>query len=377
MKILLLNYEFPPIGGGAGMATFCLAEALTRLGHAVDVLTCGRAGDRRFEINNGFTIFRVRSLRKGVHDSGLRGAATYIGFGLPKLNTLIRRGRYDIFHYFFSLPTGLFTQLPGGRQGKPYIVSLRGSDVPGYDPFDRKLSFLHKLFKPVSKRIWERAKYVVAVTNSLKELALQTAPGLNIEVIPNGVDTDLFKPIKGVRKDRSYFQLICVSRLVKRKGIEHTLSALAGLRAEKIRLSIVGSGNYEKSLRQKCLDSSLTSIVEFKGFCRREKLPELYAKSDAFILTSRSEAFGNVFAEAMSCGLPVIGADVGGIPDLIKEKNGILVKPDDIDGIRNAIMKLKHSRQLREQMGRASRGIIMKQHRWLKIAEKFSKLYIS
>ena len=77
----------------------------------------------------------------------------------------------------------------------------------------------------------------------------------------------------------------------------------------------------------------------------------------------------------MSCGLPVIGADVGGIPDLIKEKNGILVKPDDIDGIKNAIIKLKNPRQLREQMGRASRNIILKHHRWSKITEKFLELY--
>lgn len=359
------------------MATYCLAEALANLGHAVDVLTSGRAGDSPVESHNGFSTFRVRSLRKGVHDSGLRGAVTYMGFGLPKLNALIRRGRYDIFHYFFSLPTGLFTLLPGGWNGKPYIISLRGSDVPGYDPFNSKLTFLHKLLKPVNKRIWERSKYVVAVTNSLKELALQSAPGMQIRVIPNGVDTDLFKPSGDVRKGRSDFHLICVSRLVKRKGIEQILSAMAGLRSENIRLSIVGSGNYEDALRKKCFDLSLTSVVDFKGFCPREELPELYAKSDAFILTSRSEAFGNVFAEAMSCGLPVIGADIGGIPDLIKEQNGILVKPGDIDGIKNAIIKLKDSQQLREQMGRASRDIIMKNHRWSKITEKFLELYLS
>jgi len=377
VKILLLNYEFPPIGGGAGMATFCLAEALARLGHSVDVLTGGKLSDTRIEKTNGFTIYRVASLRKGVHDCGLRGAATYMAFGLPKLNALIRNGRYDTFHYFFSLPTGLFTLLPGGRLGKPYIVSLRGSDVPGYDPYNRKLCILHKLLRSVNKQIWNRAKHIVAVTNSLKELALQTAPGLKIKVIPNGVDTDLFKPLMAVRKNRSDFQLICVSRLVKRKGIDHILSAMAGLLSENIRLSIVGTGNYEDALKQKCLDLALTSVVDFKGFCQRQRLPELYAQSDAFILTSRSEAFGNVFAEAMSCGLPVIGTDVGGIPDLIKGKNGILVKHGDTDGIKNAILKLKHSKRLREQMGRESREIILKHHQWSQIAKKFLKLYVA
>ncbi len=359
------------------MATFCLAEALADLGHRVEVLTSGRTGGRRINETNGFTIYRVPSLRKGVHDCGLRGAATYVGLGLPKLKALIRGNRYDIFHYFFSLPTGLFTLLPGGWQGKPYIVSLRGSDVPGYDPFNRKLTLLHRLFRPVSRKIWKQAKHVVAVTNSLKELALKTVPGLMIEVIPNGVDTELFKPRRIIPKDRSCFELICVSRLVKRKGIEHILSAMAALRSENIRLCIVGTGNYETVLKQKSRELALTEAVEFKGFCLREKLPELYARSDCFILTSRAEAFGNVFAEAMSCGLPVIGARVGGIPDLISDRNGILVEPDDPEGIKAAILKLKRSEAIREQMGRASRANIMKNHQWPQIAKKYLTLYAS
>jgi glycosyltransferase involved in cell wall biosynthesis len=359
------------------MATFCLAEALANLGHQVHVLTSGRMCDPSIERCNGFTVYRAFSLRKGVHDCGLRGAATYMGFAWPKLSMLIRNGRYDIFHYFFSLPTGFLTLLPGGCLSRPYIISLRGSDVPGYDPFNTKLAFLHKLLKPITKRIWRGAKAVVAVTNSLKKVALETASDVPMEVIPNGVDSDLFKSLNVNHKDRSCFNLICVSRLVERKGIDHILSAMAGLRSENIKLSIVGRGNYENILKRRCHELSLNSIVEFKGFCPREKLPALYAQGDAFILTSRSEAFGNVFAEAMSCGLPVIGADVGGIPDLITEKNGLLVDPGNIDAIQNAILKLKNSRQLCAQMGQASREIIERNYRWPKIAEKFLDLYAS
>lgn len=359
------------------MATYYLAEALVELGHDVDILTSGRLCDRSVEIDKGFTIYRATSLRKGVHNCGLRGAATYMGFALSKLNALLRNGRYDIFHYFFSLPTGLFTLLPGVSRSIPYIVSLRGSDVPGYDPFNTKLTFLHHLLKPVTKKIWRRSKYIVAVTNSLRELALETMENLKIEVIPNGVDTDIFKPSKENKEDRSCFTLICIARLVKRKGIEHILSAIAELRTENLRLSIVGTGDHENYLKQQCHDMSLTSVVDFKGFCQRDQLPELYAQSDAFILTSRAEAFGNVFAEAMSCGLPVICSNVGGIPELVTAKNGVLVEPEDIAGIKNAILTLKHSKELREQMGRASRERIMKHYRWPQIAERFLKLYAS
>lgn len=375
MKILLLNYEFPPYGGGAGMATYHLAEALADLGHDVDVLTSGGFGDKRVEKLAGFTVYRAISLRRGIHDSGLRGAATYVGFAFPKLNRLKKKYSYDAYHLFFSLPTGLLTLLPGGLHSKPYIVSLRGSDVPGYDPFNIKLALLHRLLKPITKKIWRRSKAVVAVTNSLKKMALEIAPGQKIEVIPNGVDIDLFKPMKAISVDRSSFKLLCVSRLVERKGIEDILSAMAELPSEDIKLSIVGSGNHESRLKQRCHELSLNSTVEFKGFCRREALPILYAQSDAFILTSRSEAFGNVFAEAMSCGMPIIGSAVGGIPDLVSEENGLLVEPGNIAAIKRAILRLKDSRQLCKEMGIANREKMERNYRWPKIAEKFLNLY--
>ena len=375
MKILLLNYEFPPVGGGAGMATYHLAGALARRNHCVDVLTSGSFLDKSIEKRTGYNVHRAFSLRKGVHDCGLRGAATYVGFAMPKLNRLIKKYRYDVYHYFFSLPTGFLTLLPGGWHSDPYIVSLRGSDVPGYDPFNFKLALLHTLLKPITKKIWRRAKAVVAVTSSLKKAALEIAPDQQIDVIPNGVDTDLFKPLKAKSTDRSSFNLICVSRLVERKGIEDIFSALAELPSEDIKLSIVGSGNYENRLKKRCSELSLNSVVDFKGFCPREDLPMLYAQSDAFILTSRSEAFGNVFAEAMSCGMPIIGTDVGGIPDLVAEENGLLVEPGNIAAIKSAILRLKASRALREEMGTANRKKIERSYRWSKIADQFLNLY--
>ena len=297
MKILLLNYEFPPIGGGAGMATYCLSEVLANFGNDVDVLTSGSLGDKPVEKIKGTIVYRAISL--------------------------------------------------------------------------------HNLLKPVTKMIWRRSKAVVAVTNSLRKMALKTAPGQPIDVITNGVDTDLFKQLNASPIDRFSFNLICVSRLIERKGIEDILSAMAGLQMKDIKLSIVGSGNYERRLKQRCHELSLNSVVEFKGFCPREDLPILYAQSDAFILTPRSEAFGNVFAEAMSCGLPVIGTDVRGIPDLLTEPNGLLVKPGDIDAIKSAILRLKHSRRLCTQMGKAGREKIARNYQWPYIAKKFLHLYAS
>jgi len=152
---------------------------------------------------------------------------------------------------------------------------------------------------------------------------------------------------------------------------------MSEVRFENIKLAIVGTGEYQNILKQKCHDLSLNSKVDFIGYCTREKLPQLYGQSDAFILTSRSEAFGNVFAEGMSCRLPVIGANVGGIPDLISNKTGILVEPGDIAGIKDAILKLSRSKSLRMKMGQAGRELILKKHQWPRIADRYLQLYIS
>ncbi|VAW33849.1 hypothetical protein MNBD_DELTA03-1713, partial [hydrothermal vent metagenome] len=119
MKILLLNYEFPPMGGGAGNATYNIARELAKLGHHVDVLTSKIKPQKERETIAGFNVYRVSSWRKGIHDCGIRGAYSFLFFAGFKLQQLIRSNQYDILHYFFSLPTGLLSLFPGPHRRLP------------------------------------------------------------------------------------------------------------------------------------------------------------------------------------------------------------------------------------------------------------------
>jgi hypothetical protein len=105
------------------------------MGYTIHVLTSKLKEQLREEKMDGITVYRVPSFRKGIHDCGMCGAYTYIFFAFFKLTYLLKNNDYDIVHVFFSLPTGLLTLLPGKMHTIPYIVSLRGSDVPGYDPY--------------------------------------------------------------------------------------------------------------------------------------------------------------------------------------------------------------------------------------------------
>jgi glycosyltransferase involved in cell wall biosynthesis len=377
MKILILNYEFPPMGGGAGSATYNVAKELALLGHQVDVLTSKLPGNPKKELIAGFRVFRVFSWRKGIHDCGFRGALSYVFFTIPYFITLVRRENYDVLHYFFGLPTGFLSLLPGKHTKIPYVISLRGSDVPFYDAYNGSLQWVHRPLIPFTKRIWHRAKRVVALSKSLKTTALKTNEDQRIDVIPNGIESDIFK-----RQDRAgaehkgkSFQLITVSRLIERKGIQHVLHALAKLKNKDISLLIVGTGNYEKQLKILCDQLSLNEIVTFYGYCPREALPKLLSTGDAFILPSLAESFGMVFIEAMACGLPIIAGRVGGVPDFVHPENGILVDPENIDEIKDAILNLKNDRSMREAMTKANRIKAVQDYNWKNVAEKYLDIY--
>jgi len=374
MKILLLNYEFPPMGGGAGNATYNIARELAQLGHHVDVVTSKLRWEQHVEEVEGFTVYRVRSWRRGIHDCGFIGALNYVCCAVWTFLKLTQKNNYDVIHYFFGLPTGLLSLLPGAHRRIPYIVSLRGSDVPMYDIYNKRLQFFHSLCKPLTRFIWKRAKKVVALSTSLKSTALKVVPCQEISIIPNGIEIDLFTPSNDTW-ERSIFKLITVSRLIERKGIQYILQAMAQLKNEPITLLIVGSGNYENQLKALSHELGLDSIVGFFGACFRDRLPALYRQHDVFILTSLAESYGIVFSEAMACGLPIIAARTGGIPDLVKNDNGILVDPEDVEGITQAILAMKNNKAMRTMMGKRNRERVLEYCNWGKVTEQYLQCY--
>jgi glycosyltransferase involved in cell wall biosynthesis len=375
VKLLLLNYEYPPLGGGAGRATQSIAEQLASMGQDVNIITSHISFSYKDIVEKGFKVYFVPSLRKGIHNCGLRGALTYVFFAYFKLLKLLRSNEYDIVHYFFSLPTAFLSILPGKHRKLPYIVSLRGSDVPNYDIYNKRLELLHKIYLPITKRIWKEAKSVVAVTNSLKQTALRTNPRQLINVIPNGININIFSPVKRLNGSENIFRLITVSRLIKRKGIQDILKALAELNDKCISLTIIGEGNYENELKSICNKLGLNDTVKFIGFCPRNDIPSHFGQSDVFILLSLAEAFGNVIAEAMACGLPIIGANKGGIPDLVNEENGILVQPENIAQIKSAIITMKNNKEMRIIMGKVNAEKIASKYNWKHIAEAYKDIY--
>ena len=385
MRILVLNYEYPPLGGGAAVATAALAHGLAERGVAVDVVTAhagpgaerrtaGRPADPMEE--GGLTVYRVPSRRTGVHQAGMGDAASYLVGALPMIRRLLRTHQYDAVHVFFSLPTGAL--LPFLRLGDtPVVVSLRGSDVPGYDPHNPSLQRAHRLLRPLTRWIWRRADRVVAVCDSLGQLALRTWPDLRYGVVPNGVDLTLFHPPEPATRDPSQpIRCVAVARLIERKGLGDLIRALALLEPGRFELEIVGGGPDEHVLRDLADRMGVGRDVRFLGALPRAEVAERYRAADLFTLPSSAEAFGNVFAEALASGLPIVGSATGGIPDLVEHgSNGLLVAPGDVHALAGAIRYLAKDPELRTEMALRNRAKAEATLEWAQVTRRYLSMY--
>jgi glycosyltransferase involved in cell wall biosynthesis len=381
MRVLLLNYEYPPLGGGAGLATAELAKGLVAEGITVDVVTSSadetaerRTGERE-QGSSGLQLYRVRSRRIGVHEAGMMGAATYLRHALPVVRRLVRTVRYDVVHVFFSLPTGALLPFLNLR-GLPVVVSLRGSDVPGYDPHNVTMQRFHRLLAPLTRWIWRRADRVVAVCESLGRLTGHTCSGLDYSVIPNGVDLDLFHPGWPSGGEGDPIRCLAVARLVERKGLGELLHAFALLPRGRCRLDIVGKGPDESRLKELALRLGLGEEVRFLGSLARPAVAQRYREADLFTLPSSAEAFGNVFAEALASGLPIVGSTVGGIPELVEHgTNGLLVGPGEPQALAQAIDYLAGDPELRRQMGARNRAKAEATLQWCQVTKQYLSIY--
>jgi L-malate glycosyltransferase len=368
-RILLLNYEYPPLGGGAARATECMVRAFMTLDPELelDIVAASPGAFREERLSPRIRLFRLDVGKKGeAHYQHATELVRYAFKARAKAKALMRERPYDLVHAFFAAPTGIVAYLLRG--GSPYIVSLRGSDVPYYN---ERFKRLYPVLKPFLKPVVENARAVIANSAGLKALAMGSFPGLPIRVIPNGVDTAYFTP-PPVRPGP--LNILFTGRLIQRKGVEYLMEAFAVLRRKvEAVLTVAGSGNLEDALKRKAENLKIDGSVRFLGEVRGEALLAAYQAAHIFVLPSLNEGMSNALLEAMACGLPVIVTDTGGTRELIKA-NGIVVDKKSARDIEEALLKLGASPSLCEAMGKQSR-CIAETMSWDNTARQYLDLY--
>jgi glycosyltransferase involved in cell wall biosynthesis len=253
----------------------------------------------------------------------------------------------------------------------PYIISLRGSDVPGEHS---RLQLEYKLLGPLLKRIWTGASSLVANSSGLKERALRFMPSANIEVIPNGVDLDRFAPAAG-REINDEVKLLTVGRLSGTKRFDMLIEAVRILhdKGRKVHLTIVGGGGLFEELKELIERKNLNGIIDLTGRIETEKMPDIYRQHDMFVTATMQEGMSNAMLEAMASGLPIITTSCEGLEELIAD-NGIIVKESTAEALANAIAKLASDDTGYKAMCLSARWRAEK-FGWKTTADAYIKLY--
>jgi len=351
MRILMANYEFPPIGGGAGKANLCLLKEFAANGRLmIDVLTSApKPGFTTEKFADNITIYKVGVHKKNLHFWRKTEVAEWLFKAGFRYHALLRKNSYDLAHAFFAFPTAYLCLRTAAKL--PYIISLRGSDVPGYNV---RLRIDYKLLSPLFRRIWKSASALVANSQGLAELAEKFAPQLDIGVINNGVYTDTFYPATAKRPTRPV-KILTVSRLISRKRIDLLIETVAKAKEldVDIQLDIAGQGNLMHRLEKLARKLAVAERVNFMDRVPTEQMPQLYRDNDIFVMSSAHEGMSNAMLEAMACGLPIVTTRCEGVDELIAD-NGIVVEHPSPDSMAEAIKALIDDPPRYEQMSAAA-----------------------
>jgi len=333
-RILVLNYEFPPLGGGASPVSYDIAKRLSETGDFdIDVVTMGYKDLPKYEeVNKNFRIHRVKSWRSKKEICHPWEQATYLVSGWFKCKELLNKNKYNICHTHFIIPTGVLALKLKKKFGLPYIITSHGSDVLGYNA---RFKLLYPFLIKKWESILDNAQKIISPSNFLKTEILKVYPefdGQKIEVIPNGFDTNKFKP----QEKKKY--IFSSGRLLRNKGFQYLIQAAA---EEDLgwEVHIAGDGPMRAELEEMAKKSKTKVVLHGWLDNNGREYKDLLEQASIFVLASESESFGMVIAEAMSAGCAIISSDTSGCAEITGE-SGLLTKVGDIVDLQSKLVDL-------------------------------------
>ena len=362
MRILVVNYEYPPIGGGGGFVTRDILESMAEQGHEVTIITSAYGKLPRREHKNGVTIYRVPVLlRNKLETASLPSMLSYVPSAFMKAVFGMRDKRFDIINTHFAIPSGPAGHAIAKKLNLPNILSIHGGDI--YDPSKPLSPHRVKLLSATVSFILNKADRVVAQSTDTKNNALRYfKTQRDIDVIPLGIKKPIFpkKTRSELGLDENAVILCAIGRLVKRKNFSKAIEIVSTLSQPntKIQFVIIGDGPKREELEALARRHAANRTI-FMGNVPDTVKFQILSASDIYVSTAMHEGFGVVFLEAMECGLPIISYDHGGQKDFLKSgRTGYLVPAGDESSYKEALLKLIQSPSLRHEMGEFNKRLI-------------------
>lgn len=373
MRILMLDNEFPPLGGGMGTVNQALFRSYAgRADLEIDLVTAAlgvRFETERFAPN--IRLYKVPVINRNLHHSSNRELLMYAAQALPLARNLQRSRPYDICLAWSVLPAGAVALALRHISGLPYLVWASGPDIPG---FEQRYASIYPLLTPTIRATWRGAATVIAKCEQEVTMIQRVDASIAPIIIPNGVDLDLFQPGPPI-PDHGPLRVICVARLIERKGQQHLIEAVRRLSAEglAVELELVGTGDAEAELRGQVAAASLEGRVSFAGYVSREQIGARFQAAHVFALPSFNEGLALAALEALASGMPLLLSRTGGTSDLIEEGlNGLSFDWADVAALTAHLRRLATDRALARRMAGASRGRAAR-FAWPHIAAQFEQ----
>jgi glycosyltransferase involved in cell wall biosynthesis len=353
MKILMLNYEYPPLGGGGGVAHQHIAEELAAR-HEVTVLTSRARALPSFEVVDGVNVHRVDVLgRDAQATASLVSMLSYFPASLYAGQRLINKTKPDLINSHFAIPTGPSAALLARRNRIPHVLSIHGGDI--YDPSKRLSPHRTPGLHQTVGWVLRSADRVAAQSKNTAENARQIyGYQKEITIIPLGLKEPVLPCFsrKELGLSNDQVVLVTVGRLIARKANHHLIEILSRINNPKLVLVLLGEGPARIPLLELAKQLRVDSRVIMAGFVSEERKYQYLQAADVFVSTTSHEGFGLMYVEGMFCRLPIISYDHGGQTDFLEDgKTGYLIPLNDQEAFKERLEWLIHDSELRETMG--------------------------
>lgn len=356
MRILMLDNELPPLGGGTGTVNLTLLHHFAFHNNIViDLITSALGGEKEEEkFSKQITIYKVPVWNKNIHHSSNRELmlyamqATYVGAKFQ------RNLPYDFCFAWSAVPAGGVALMLNKLYKLPYLVRVSGPDIPG---FEQRYNSLYSIITPFIRAVWRRATNVIAKCQQEVDMIHAVDKDVRVDIIPNGVDLSRFQA-GSPAPNHGPLHIFCAARLIERKGQHYLIRAVKLLRDEgvDVDLSLAGTGDSLNDYQKLSKNLGVYDHVKFLGYIPREDIPKYYQASDVFCLPSYNEGMSLAALEALGAGLPLILTRTGGSEKLVEEGvNGYIHAWGDVDTLVGYLRQLSYNRPLLQQMGVASR----------------------
>jgi glycosyltransferase involved in cell wall biosynthesis len=407
LRVALLGYRSNPYSGGQGIYIAALARALTDAGHRVDVIS----GPPYPQLDDDIPLVRIPSLDLYAVDNHVTALRAHhfrsatdlfeyfsmLSGGFPEPYTFGRRlvrwmlrrgGGYDVVHDNQSLSWGL---LELQTRGFPVLATIHHPIQHDRDiALAHARGWRHRLlirrwhaFLRMQTRVVRRLEHVVTVSSASRDDIAHAfdIPAARIDVVPNGIDTEAFRPLPEVPRrgtDGRPRRLMTVASADQPlKGLAYLLDAFAALRRdhEDLELLVVGRPREDGDTLKRLKRLGLERHVTFRHGLTREEIVELYAEATLAVVPSLYEGFGLPAAEAMACGVPVVSTRGGALAEVVGDA-GLLVPPADAEALRAAIDALLGDDTRRRGLAARGRRRAVERFSWTVTGRRMAEHYV-